>query len=86
MTHIDPVDRDELADGARISAEDMQAMLEGTADERIQRPAAAFLEAYRLANWLGFSTRVALVQADAAWDRAIEDLDLELTPFAVVLN
>jgi hypothetical protein len=78
MSDFDQVDVHQLADGgAVLDQEDMQALLTGTADERIRRPAAAWLQAYRLARWLGFKESTALNQASAAWDRAVEDLAVE---------
>ncbi len=79
MSILDQVDVDQLADGAPLAAADIQALLTGTADERSTRPAAAWLHAYRLARWLGFRESTAQRQAGPAWDRAVEDLALELS-------
>jgi hypothetical protein len=44
-----------------------------TNDDRIRRPAAAWLVAYNHARWLSFNQDVAHSQADAAWDSAVRD-------------
>jgi hypothetical protein len=57
-----------------IDQEDMQALLASTTDKRIRVPAAAWLTAWRHARWLAFNETVALRQADAAWDRAAQNV------------
>lgn len=69
-----------------LDHEDVLALSGGTVDERIRRPALAWLQAYRLARWLAFNETVAQRQAAAAWDRAVEDLAFELEPLSVGLN
>jgi hypothetical protein len=57
-----------------MNREDIEAILTATADERICQCAAAWLRAWRRARWLAFDETVALRQAGAAWDRAVQDL------------
>jgi len=87
MTTIGQVDLDQLADGgALVDQEDMQALILGTADDRIRRPAAAWLQAYRLARWLGFKESTAQLQASFAWDRAAEELAIATAIVLVEVN
>lgn len=73
MSVLDQVDADQLADGdAPLTVDDVEALLAGVADDRIQRPAAAWMTAYRRALWLGFGESTALKQAANAWDWAVE--------------
>lgn len=86
MSLLDQVDVDQLADSAPLGLEDMVALVEGTADERITFAAAAWLHAYRLARWLGFRDATAHRQANAAWDRTVEHLAGALAAFSVEVN
>jgi len=87
MTTIGQVDVDQLADGgAPLDQEDLQALIVGTADDRIRRPAAAWLQAYRLARWLGFKESTAQLQAGFAWDHAAEELALATAIVLVEVN
>jgi hypothetical protein len=87
MSTIDQVDVHELTDGgAPLDADDVQALLAGTADERIRYPAAAWLQAYRLARWLGFRELAAHQQAGAAWDRAANEVAIATTVVLVEVN
>jgi hypothetical protein len=47
-----------------------RALAEHTTHLSLRASASAWLAAYELAHQLGFSERVAVLQANAAWDRA----------------
>jgi hypothetical protein len=65
-----------MQDGsALLDVSDVEALLRSTRDERITYPAKAWLAAYQLACWLGFSREVALHQAAYAWNRAADDVE-----------
>jgi hypothetical protein len=53
---------------------DVAAIVASTTDERITRPALAWLAAFDLARWLGFSDETAPIQAAGAWDIAVDEL------------
>jgi hypothetical protein len=80
------VDLEQLADAGVLDEEDMQALLDGTADERIRRPAAAWLQAWRHARWLSFNETASRRQADAAWNRAAEEYAIETAIVLVEAN
>lgn len=86
MSTPDQVDIDQLADGGVLDQADMQALLTRTADDRIRRPAAAWLQAWRHARWLSFNETVSRRLAASAWDRAAREYAVETAIVMVEAN